>query len=197
MNHQVGPDTVVHFSYRLFDEDGELVEESDPRLPLSVLFGYGQLNPPLEQALEGLRAGEDRRVSLPKEAFGRRDPNAIIEVHRDELPPGTEVGDEFDADHEELGAVSLKVLDLDAERAVLDGNHPLAGQATSVEVAVEGVRPASSSEIFLAVQDLEARQAEPETLLPRSRLLQGRTLERAAPVFGTPAVVPPGNKTPR
>lgn len=189
-NHQVGPDTVVHFSYRLFDEDGELVEESDPRLPLSILFGYGQLSLPLERALEGLRAGEQRRVTLPRDAFGERDPDAIIEVARQELPADTEVGDEFDADDDALGVVSLKVLDIDDDRVVLDRNHPLAGQKASVEVTVDGVRPAASAEIFLAVQDLESRQGEPETLLPSSRLLQGRTLGRAA-ANGAP------NKAPR
>jgi FKBP-type peptidyl-prolyl cis-trans isomerase SlyD len=188
--HQVGPDTVVHFTYRLFDEDGELVEESDPTLPLSILFGYGQVSPPLEQALEGLCAGEEKRVLLPKNAFGDRDPSAIIEVGRQEVPEGTEVGDEFDADDDELGVVSLKVLDIDHERVVLDRNHPLSGQRATLEIRVENVRPAASSELFLAAQDLEARQGEPETLLPSSRLLQGRALERALPVVGGPDKAP-------
>jgi FKBP-type peptidyl-prolyl cis-trans isomerase SlyD len=180
----------VHFSYRLFDEDGELVEESDPRLPLSILFGYGQVSPPLERALEGLRAGEAKRVLLPKNAFGDRDPSAIIEVARQEVPEDAEVGDEFDADDDERGVVTLKVLELDEERAVLDRNHPLSGQRASVEVRLESVRPASASEIFLAVQDLEERAREPETLLPSSRLLQGRTLEPAVADAGPSPKVP-------
>jgi FKBP-type peptidyl-prolyl cis-trans isomerase SlyD len=187
--HRVGPDTVVHFSYWLFDEDGELVEESVPET-LSFLFGYGQINPALEGCLEGLASGERRRVKLPEDAFGSRDPSAIIEVERQELPEETCVGDEFDADHEQFGPISLKVLELDDERALLDGNHPLAGQAAWVEVCVEAVRPASSGELHLATEDLEARSAAPESLLPGSRLVQ-RPPAGAAPF--TP--LPPPTKT--
>lgn len=161
----------MHFSYRLFDEDGELVEQSEPET-LSFLFGYGQINPDLERCLEGLCAGEGRRVRLPKDAFGSRDPSAIIEVDRQELPAGTDLGDEFDAEHEQLGSVSLKVIELDAERAVLDANHPLAGQAAWVEVKVEAVRVATSVESLLATEDLEARAVPAERLLPGSRLVQ-------------------------
>lgn len=161
----------MHFSYLLFDEDGELVEESEPAT-LSFLFGYGQINPALEGCLEGLGAGEQRRAKLPKDAFGARDPSAIIEVDRQELPAETRVGDEFEADHDQLGPVSLKVLDLDDERAVLDGNHPLAGQSALVEVRVEGVRPATLVELQLAAEDVEARSVPSESLLPGHRLVQ-------------------------
>jgi FKBP-type peptidyl-prolyl cis-trans isomerase SlyD len=193
--HRVGPDTVVHFSYWLFDEDGELVERSESP-PLSFLFGYGQVNPVLEGCLEGLAAGEQRRVKLPKDAFGSRDPSAIIEVARQELPVGAAVGDEFEADHDELGPVSLKVLDLDDERAVLDGNHPLAGQAALVEVRVEAVRPATSAELHLAQEDLETRAMAPECLLPGSRLVQRPPASATPPPFATRSESRPLNLVP-
>jgi FKBP-type peptidyl-prolyl cis-trans isomerase 2 len=173
--HQVGPDTVVHFSYRLFDEEGELVEESDPKVPLSFLYGYGQLSPLLESSLLGLFAGDRRRTTLPKDAFGLRDPEAIIEVARHELPENASVGDEFEAEHESAGAVSLVVLELTDEFAVLDANHPLASQAADIEVVVDAVRPALAVEVALAVEELEASPEPTDRLLPGSRLLQRPT----------------------
>lgn len=177
--YQAGPDTVVHFSYRLFDEEGDLVEQSPEDAPLSFLFGYGQLNPALEASVEGLFPGEVRKQRLPRGVFGERDPSAIIEVARQELPAESALGDEFEAEHDELGMVSLVVLDLDDERAVLDANHPLAGQAATVEISVISVRPAESLEIALAEQDLDEARSESQRLLPGSRLLQRPPLDRS------------------
>lgn len=171
----VGPDTVVHFSYRLFDEEGDLVEQAEPSAPLSFLFGYGQLHPALEASLEGLQAGETRRTKLPRDAFGLRDPSAIIEVARQELPPETAVGDEFEAESDDAGAVSLVVLELNDDLAVLDSNHPLAGQAALLEVRVDAVRAALAVEIELAEQDLASGDTEQQRLIPGSRLLKRPT----------------------
>lgn len=177
--HQVGPGMVVHVRYRLFDGEGEIAEESDPELPLSFLFGYGQLSPELEQGLEGMLAGESRRIHLPTEAaFGPRNPEAIIEVDRAELPPDAQVGDEFEADNEHGEVVSLVVLEVLEDHVVLDGNHPLAGQPVELEILVEAVRPASELEIALAEEELQANDCTAPDLLPGSRLLQRPTAAR-------------------
>ncbi len=157
--HQVGPDTVVHFRYELRDEEGELVEVSEPGVELSFLFGYGQLTPAFELAMEGLRPGERNEVLIPHtQAFGPRDPNAIIEVDRNELPEELAVGDEFEADHESGAALGLTVLEILDDRVVLDANHPLAGQNIKLSVMVDAVRPATSDEIAFAEEELDAAQ---------------------------------------
>ncbi len=178
---QVGPDTVVHFSYRLFDEEEELVEGADAEI-LSFLFGYGQLAPALEEAMLGMMPGQERSVRLPPaRAFGARDPEAIIEVDRAEFPPDVAPGDEFRAEREGGGDVVLMVLDVDAERVMLDTNHPLAGQTITLQVRVEAVRPALHQEIEEAIELLEAGQTGATSLLPAAGLLRRpSTMQQAA-----------------
>lgn len=173
-NHsfQVGPDTVVHFSYRLYDGEGEFVEGSEAEA-LSFLFGYGQLAPVLESALSGMHPGQNKRIRLTaKDAFGEREPERILELDRADFPEGVAAADEFDADHESGESVTLMILEVDAERVVVDTNHPLAGQDVELDVTVEAVRPALADEISEAIALLEAEPEGAQGLLPAARLLR-------------------------
>jgi FKBP-type peptidyl-prolyl cis-trans isomerase SlyD len=171
---QVGPGTVAVLTYDLFDAEGELVEASDPSSPLVVLFGFGQAAPALEQGLSGAGAGEARDVVLSaEEAFGERDPHAIIEVAREELPPDVAPGDELSADREDGGSVALKVMEVLEDRVVLDTNHPLAGQKVRLRLRVEAVRPATDEEVRAATERIaRATEGDPGPLLPAERLLR-------------------------
>ncbi|HVW24699.1 MAG TPA: FKBP-type peptidyl-prolyl cis-trans isomerase [Polyangiaceae bacterium] len=172
--YQAGPGTVVSFHYALFDAEGELVEEGSADSPTTVLLGYGEVAPALESAFSGLVAGDVREVLLDEaDAFGRRDPEAIIEVDRDDLPADLEPGDELTADKEGGGTVLLKVLEILDDIVVLDTNHPLAGQRVRLQLSVESVRPATADELSQAEGRL-ARTGEPasQPLLPVERLLR-------------------------
>jgi FKBP-type peptidyl-prolyl cis-trans isomerase SlyD len=173
--YQAGPGTVTTVRYELFDAEGELVEQSASAAPLVLLLGYGEAAPALEQALGGLSTGDEREIELsPEEAFGARDPEAIIEVDRQDLPPDLEAGDEFSAEREDGGGeVSLKVLEILDDVVVLDTNHPLSGQRVKLKIFVEAVRPASAEELARATERM-ARAEEPpsEALLPAERLLR-------------------------
>jgi len=171
---QVGPGTVVHVLYRLFDADDALVESSEPDLPLSFLFGYGQVAPALEEALAGAGAGDVRTLTLPPEqAFGVRDVQAILELDADEFPPETSVGDEFDAEDESGDSVCLRVVDKAEGRVWVDTNHPLAGQHIKLELTVDAVRAARQVEIAEAEEALSQRTEAESPLLSVDRLLRG------------------------
>jgi FKBP-type peptidyl-prolyl cis-trans isomerase SlyD len=171
---QVGPDTRVGVRYSVFDAEGDLVETST----LEAVFGYGELLPAAEQAIQGLRVGERRSLELgPEQAYGRRDQQAIIEVDREDFPPDVAPGDRFEAESAGGGVVMLHVLEVLDDAVVLDTNHPLAGQKVRIELEITSVRPATAEEIEEAVRRLERRQSgdqapDPE-LVPPGRLLQG------------------------
>ncbi|HVU03749.1 MAG TPA: FKBP-type peptidyl-prolyl cis-trans isomerase [Polyangiaceae bacterium] len=178
---QAGPGTIVRFSYELFDAEGECVERSAEDSPLELLLGYGIAPAALETALAGRAVGAERDVVLPEaEAFGPRDPEAVIEVARSELPEDIAEGDEFEADREgEDGPVVLKVLEVREDAVVLDTNHPLAGQDVRLRVKLVGVRPATAAEIEAAEaallageEGLEAEAGAGSPLLPVERLLK-------------------------
>jgi FKBP-type peptidyl-prolyl cis-trans isomerase 2 len=202
---QVGPDTLVEISCSVFDAEGECVEPSDGEATLAFVVGYGQLPAKLENALFGALPGQSRRVRLSaREAFGPRDPEAIIEVDRAEFADDITPGDEFEAEHESGETVVLKVLEVNEEFVTLDTNHPLSGQAVELELFVHDVRPASSRELAEAQDELDAAMAAAEaddeaaetqmsSVLPVERLLRrGSSLAQATEQGAVPqAVTPP------
>jgi FKBP-type peptidyl-prolyl cis-trans isomerase SlyD len=144
----VAPDTVVSLELVLHDAQGELIHTSDE--PLAYLHGgYGGLFEALERALEGRRTGDTVNVQLePDEAFGDYDAELVRVEPRTRYGEGLEVGmeveDAFDGDEEPRMYV---VTDLAGDKAVLDGNHPLAGMALRFTCKVLSVRAASAEEI--------------------------------------------------
>jgi FKBP-type peptidyl-prolyl cis-trans isomerase SlyD len=190
---QIGPGTVVALGYELFDAEGERVEGSEPGSPLVLLFGYGDTVPALERAIQGLGVGATREVSLEhQDAFGPRDPEAIIEVDRSDLPSDIEPGDELDAERSDgQGLVPLKVLEILEDVVVLDTNHPLAGQKIRLRVTVEAVRPATPEELAAATERLAHPEAsDPGPLLPAERLLRRG---RGEPARDRDEPTPPGS----
>ena len=137
---QVGPEMWVRLRVLIHDAEGAPVQDEPSEA--SFVFGYAALLPALEQAIEGLPEGGRKSVTLkPEDAFGRRDPKAVLEVLRDEFPEDVAEGDVFDADEDEGpeaagGPVVLRVLEVTPESVILDRNHPLAGQKVRFDVEV-------------------------------------------------------------
>lgn len=111
----------------------------------TLLMGAGQLAPPLEAALIGLPQGTHTTMELPAgSAFGQHNPELVQRVSRalmaQEAELGTtfEIGDivEFNA---AKGRMAGTILSFDAQAAVMDFNHPLAGQAVQFEVKLLAV----------------------------------------------------------
>jgi FKBP-type peptidyl-prolyl cis-trans isomerase SlyD len=158
---QAGPDTVVSIAYAVYDAEGERVDASEQ--PLDVVFGMGQLLPELEQAIEGLSAGDTRSVRLrPEQAYGRRDPTALMEVERSDFPDDVAPGDRYEAETPEGDTIVLRVLEVTDDAVVIDTNHPLADQTVRFELQVVAVRPASAAELRAAAERLEAENQAAE-----------------------------------
>ena len=105
--------------------------------------GYGELLEALEHALEGKGAGESLRVQLePDQAFGEYDADLVRVEAAERYGAGLAVGMEVEEDSR-----LYTVTDIAAGKAVLDGNHPLAGMALRFICHVVSVRNASVEEI--------------------------------------------------
>lgn len=129
-------------------KDGELLGDflsTFDDKPATLLMGQGQLSPALEASLMGLTQGTHTRIELPAgQAFGQRNPDMIQTVSRRLMAPESElegpvcIGDmvEFTASK---GTMSGTVLSINADAAVVDFNHPLAGQAVQFEVQLIAV----------------------------------------------------------
>ncbi len=140
---------VVTIEYTLTDDEGRVLDASEGSAPLEYLHGYDNIIPALESALDSLETGHTASVTIPpEEAYGDREPDAVFEVPREDLPeemelrPGMRVSAQTPK-----GQIALTVVELTEEKAILDGNHPLAGTTLHFDVEVTDVREATEEEL--------------------------------------------------
>lgn len=125
--------------------DGEVVDSSEGRSPLSYVQGRGQLIPGLERELAGLSAGESRDVTLkPEDGYGPTDPAAFVTVSKAQLPPGVTptVGMVLQGAGPEGQPFPARVYKIADDGVTLDLNHPLAGKTLQFKVTVVKVTAA-------------------------------------------------------
>ena len=82
-NLTVAKDVVVGLAYTLYVENA--VEDSAPAsAPLEYIHGHGNLISGLEAALEGLKVGDKKNVTVePEDAYGDYDPENVLFIFRE------------------------------------------------------------------------------------------------------------------
>ena len=132
--------------YRLASVDGTNIVSTFEENPATLQLGTGQLAPFLEECLIGLPEGAHQVFDLPPEkAFGPRNPDLIQRISRTTLDDNSKEGQEYVVgDLVEFAAPSggkfagvLRAIDADS--ALFDFNHPLAGQNVKFEVRIIGI----------------------------------------------------------
>lgn len=136
---------VVTLNFKLLDTDGELIEQNDA--PVAYLHGgYSDIFPKAEEALNFKTVGDMVKLLLePSEAFGEYDPALVRLEPLTDLPPDIAIGGYLSSgdDDEQV----WRVTEISEGKAVLDGNHELAGQRVLFECTVLDVRAATEEEI--------------------------------------------------
>lgn len=141
--------TVVSLTYRVLDEEGQVIDDNQNAQPLEYLHGHGNIISGLEEALEGSEQGDRLEVTVePEQAYGQPNPEAVFGMPRDRFPEDVDVqpGMQFAAETPE-GPARLTVVDTGEEEITVDANHPLAGKTLSFDVQVSEVRPATEGEL--------------------------------------------------
>jgi len=130
---------VVNYTGKL--TDGSVFDSSllEGREPLSVKLGEGQLIPGFETGLIGMMVGDKKIVEIdPREAYGERNEELILDVVKTNVPENVEVGMLLQTFGPE-GPALVKVLEIKDESVVIDINHPLAGEKLIFELEVMGI----------------------------------------------------------
>jgi FKBP-type peptidyl-prolyl cis-trans isomerase SlyD len=138
--------TVVSITFKLFDDSNALIEET--REPVAYLHGgHSGMFPKVEEALNFKQVGDSVSVTLdPDDAFGEYDAELIRMEALAGLPPDVAVGGYLVA--EENGEERVwRVTSIAEGKAVLDGNHELAGRRLRFDATVVEIRPATQEEI--------------------------------------------------
>jgi FKBP-type peptidyl-prolyl cis-trans isomerase SlyD len=138
--------TVVTLSFRLYDSSNKLIEETDE--PIAYLHGgHSGIFPKVEAALKDKKVGDNVSVTLePDDAFGDYDTDLMRIEALDQLPPDVSIGGQLVAE-QDGNEVVWRITDIADGKAVLDGNHELAGQRLRFDCTVLDVRPATQEEI--------------------------------------------------
>jgi FKBP-type peptidyl-prolyl cis-trans isomerase SlyD len=119
--------------------DGQVVDSSKERGPLTYKQGQRQIIPGLEKQLAGMKAGEHKLVTVEaKEGYGEVDPGAEQKVPRTMVPkdivpaPGMMLGMTTPAGQQ----VPVKIKAVDDQNVTIDLNHPLAGKTLTFDVTI-------------------------------------------------------------
>jgi FKBP-type peptidyl-prolyl cis-trans isomerase SlyD len=150
-NTAVQDGLVVSLDYTLRLQSGQIVDSSSDRAPLEYLPGQGNIIPGLEQALYGMAIGEEKDVVVaPADGYGERDPDAFQVVPRNAFPADLEltVGRTLHMrDSNTQQVFQATVREVRDDGAVLDFNHPLAGETLHFHIKIAGLRQATGEEL--------------------------------------------------
>ena len=128
----------VSIEYTLTLGDGTVVDSNVGQEPLVYEAGGGDILPALDAALIGLSEGDLKRVELSAaDGYGEVDEALRLEVPLDQLPDDArQVGTPLVARREDGQEMRVRVHDVTDSEAVLDYNHPLAGEPLSFSIRV-------------------------------------------------------------
>lgn len=147
----VADDMIVGMAYVLRSQTGREIDRSDGAV--GFIQGHGQIVPGLEEAIYGMRVGEEKEVVVsPADGYGEYDEDDVQRVPRSALSEDLdltlgqglrlrdrETGEEFRA----------YVVEVGDDYVLLDYNHPLAGQTLHFEVKITELRQATPDELAL------------------------------------------------
>ncbi|MCB2224805.1 MAG: FKBP-type peptidyl-prolyl cis-trans isomerase [Actinobacteria bacterium] len=131
---QSGNLVTVHYTGTLLD--GSEFGTSVGGEPLQFTIDTGQMIQGFNDAVIGMAPGETKTITLPpEEAYQDYQDDLVIEVTLDQVPEGTEAGDQLMSP---AGQV-VTVVEVTDEFAVVDTNHPLAGETLVFEITLVSI----------------------------------------------------------
>jgi len=129
--------TTVRVHYRGTLEDGVEFDSSEGRDPLEFTLGASQVIPGFEDAIVDLAPGESITVTIDaEEAYGPRMDEALQSVPVGAFWEPPEAGMVVQLVAPDGTQLAATVMEVGAEEALLDFNHPLAGQALTFEITL-------------------------------------------------------------
>ncbi len=140
--------TVVSMTYELRDSEGNVLESSND--PVTYLHGgYDNIFPKVEEELHGKSVGDTVEITLePADAFGDYD-EELVQIEPVSAFPTKDikVGMQFEGEDETGDVILYTITEIADGKAVVDGNHPWAGERVLFKATVTSVRTAGQEEI--------------------------------------------------
>ena len=107
--------------------------------PLEVELGKKLLIPGFETALQGMKEGETKTVTIEaKDAYGEILDDRFQEVEKSQVPPTVKEGELLQAEGPQ-GTMIVTVKEIKENTVVLNANHPLAGKDLVFDLEVVSI----------------------------------------------------------
>jgi peptidylprolyl isomerase len=114
----------VHYTGKF--EDGTVFDTTDGKDPFTCVIGSEELIPGFNKALEEMKEGESKNVTIsPEDGFGEYHDYLILDIPIAQLPENASEGDFLE---DEKTGMQWFIKSKNDEQATLDGNHSLAGK---------------------------------------------------------------------
>ena len=147
---EIQNDTVVTLHCELYDLNDQCLDSGNRAL-VYLHGGYDSVFPALEGALTGHRVGDSVSIILePEDAYGDLEVQLVIQESLTALPKNINVGSIVTGGPRPLfddDPVAYRVISIDGDTVLLDGNHPLAGKTLRVSCRIDDIRYATPEEI--------------------------------------------------
>ena len=135
------------FNYAIRNPEGEVVDSSDGGEALSFIEGDGSMISGLEKAVLGRDVGDKFSVSIePEDAYGHHQRQLVRTISKDMVQTDAEeikVGMVFQVGSGGESSV-VKVVALEDEGIIVDGNHPLAGVSFNFDIHITEAKEVDS-----------------------------------------------------
>ena len=118
-------------------EDGVVFDTSDNHGPLEFKLGAGVVIRGFEDAVIGMKPGEEKEIRLtPREAYGDHNPQLIKKVPRETLKKIEDLEEGMTMTVEGPGGLEIpvRVSQIGPEQVTIDLNHPLAGKTLQFKI---------------------------------------------------------------
>ncbi len=150
---KVEPNTVVRFRYTMEPEDAAPFPYPKGPYRVEALIGHDRFLPAMEEALMGLKEGEEREIRLsPEEFAGASNPEHIQALSvTDIVEDGPfQVGDIRHRMDSQRRLQPFRVVKHEGETVWADFSHPFSGRSFRFHIKVERIRWATLDEIKAA-----------------------------------------------
>ncbi|MSP41000.1 MAG: peptidylprolyl isomerase [Deltaproteobacteria bacterium] len=143
---QVQDGSIVSIEYTLTDESGKVIDTSVGKAPLTYIQGAGQIVKGLERELNGLKVGDQKKVSIkPEDGYGLPDAKAFQEIPREKIPTEAQKeGAMLMTKSPDGRSIPIKVAQVKEKTVVVDFNHPLAGKTLNFDVKIKDIKAAEA-----------------------------------------------------
>ena len=143
-SQEVSAGKQASIEYTLKLENGSVVDSNVGAEPLIFVQGSHNIIPGLENALNGMKIGDSKQVTVePEDAYGSINEDAVSEIKKEQLPQDSlKVGMVLQGQNPDGQVVIARIVEIKKDTVLLDYNHPLAGKTLYFDVKILAVQDA-------------------------------------------------------